>query len=86
MIPKAALEKAIEGGWKYKSSDRYSREEAIAVLMTLWEGTALDSSFWQALGRALGWNEDDSIMQARHFCYLVLTGGDTGKFWDELLK
>ena len=58
---------------------------------------ALDPSFWQSLGKTLGWEkcaegcEGDCKVgvwkkKARRFYDLILTGGDTEKFWDELLK
>ena len=53
---------------------------------------ALDPSFWQALGKALGWSEfEDETghyfwrVTAHDFYDLILTGGDTEKFWDDLL-
>jgi predicted amidophosphoribosyltransferase len=77
------------------------------------EQIILDPLFWQALGKALGW--EDSICEtckskfpeyhngcvrcgghinpdpfmlyhALHYQELVLTGGDTEKFWKELIK
>lgn len=45
MIPKQAIEKAIEGGYG-QTEKPYS---------TNWTGMALDPIFWQALGKVLGW-------------------------------
>lgn len=72
------------------------------------ESIALDPTFWQALGKALGWKRnafvqwyDDFankkereairgveswLFQARRFNDLILTGGDTEAYWNELLK
>lgn len=57
---------------------------------TLW-----DPSFWQALGKALGWrivgptkkdndHNPEWYYRALEFYELILTGGDTEKFWEEL--
>jgi hypothetical protein len=57
---------------------------------------ALDPSFWQALGKALGWEKANRETRteiwlewkwnAHRFYDLVLTGGDTEKIWKELLN
>jgi hypothetical protein len=41
-IPKEAIEKAIEGGWAHPQ-------------FFDWQFTALDPTFWQALGNSLEW-------------------------------
>lgn len=88
MIPKEAIEKAIEGGWEpYKTR----------TTLPNWQITALDPAFWQALGKALGWpsvTPGNSVMtqefpqtwryHALHFYDLILTGGDTAAFWKSL--
>lgn len=95
MIPKYIIEKAIEGGWKFQRSDRVSDEEAIEITLLDWERIALDPSFWQSLGKSLGWvthtmsgelplREQDWYIEAKRFYNLILTGGDTEKFWNEL--
>lgn len=61
----------------------------------------LDPLFWQALGKALGWGGDGSLRSSdledywipisgpKYFAHqhldLLLTSGDTEKFWKELL-
>lgn len=110
MIPKQAIEKAIEGGWKFRGYDF-----DIKFLVKKYPyHIALDRSFWQALGKALGWGEKrykQSVVatlirggnhrahirmqrkptpnrwkkEALRFYDLILTGGDTEKFWAELL-
>jgi hypothetical protein len=60
---------------------------------------ALDPSFWQCLGKALKWptgKEPDVscsmwetegwLGRARYFNYLLLTGGYSQAFWDDLLS
>lgn len=56
MIPKQAIEKAIEGGFKINP-----------VILNEWGGVIMhdlaceltcDPSFWQALGKALEWSEE----------------------------
>jgi hypothetical protein len=100
MIPTAALQKALDGGWKPSSVRRMT----LAFLLVgprskAGETThrpylamfALDPEFWQGLASAPGistphqegfpWWQNT----AHEFYDIVLTGGDTQKFWDELL-
>lgn len=53
-----------------------------------------DSLFWQALGKALGWgrkgmkttaNDRTWLHYAHQYFDLVLTGGETEKFWKQLI-
>lgn len=54
---------------------------------------ALDPLFWQSLGKALEWDdvEDESTrtsywhFNALKFFSLILTNGDTEKFWKDLI-
>lgn len=137
MIPKQAIEKAIDGGWKKDDLERctiafyepkgcnggscyiidftYNSPETgerkgLKYHFTQWQ-IALDPTFWQALGKALkfdqpiwkcgnarcdnefceyaGWKNlaPDTIYGEVHkFLDLILTGGDTEKFWEEILK
>lgn len=103
MIPQKAISLAIEEGWspipevkfdwkigEVKNSTVYfpypkggHLEAALAII-------ALDPTFWQALGKALGWHGNEYLRgewywQARQHHDLILTGGDTEKFWNELL-
>lgn len=52
MIPKLAIEKAIEGGWN--KPQFYVQDNQPEHL--LWQVVVLDRTFWIALGKALGWN------------------------------
>lgn len=109
MIPEQAIDKAIEGGWKFPT-------DIDAVWWMRWEVISLEPSFWQALGEVLGWGwqpfhlcklnniERKGLAQHCQFCdgegrnglwwkdvalrfyNLVLIGGDTEKFWQEILK
>lgn len=52
----------------------------------------LNPLFWQALGRALGWEKrwsDTSISvwryEAQEWFHIKMSGGDEEKFWQELL-
>lgn len=108
MIPKQVIEKAHEGGFTGKAFNA----------SIWWQVTACKPEFWQALGKALGWEEEvcwgcgkrflDGYMTCqtrnckinefasnpipywrfvgKRFYDLILTGGDTGKFWEEILK
>lgn len=126
MIPKLAIEKAIEGGWKNIYLPNVPFEVKITeskyLVVTHSNGhevvvcpiaeIALDPTFWQCLGKMLEWgdscchcNEHGFYEVYRHqavcglssarapwqiraerLYHLILTGGDTHKFWDELLK
>jgi hypothetical protein len=59
MIPNKAIEKAVEGGWE--PSDNPIEDWAVAEKMIgremLEARTICDLSFWQALGKVMGWPE-----------------------------
>lgn len=88
-IPREAIEKAIEGGWNPSGSATISMQEAIERLR--YEEIALDPTFWQALGKSLGWaggNETAEMFaatQLHKFVDLILQGKSTEAFWQELL-
>lgn len=112
MIPKEAIEKAIEGGWKPLAVEVglkwiydedgvhwYNPEETRDGSVTFgFHEIALDKTFWQSLGKALGkegieltrshenWDTEPWWQYAaRRFYDLILTGGDIEKFWNEVL-
>lgn len=58
---KDAIQKAIEGGWKEGS---LSSSEALEFGLRYNSTALLDPSFWQALGKALGW-PDSSYQTCR---------------------
>ncbi len=88
-----AIQKAIEGGW---DKDRGMCEEYFCS-----EAAWCDPLFWQALGKAMGWDEgeheDPTFMYApvdmamwqwkwhRFIDYLV-EGKDAESFFNDLLK
>ncbi len=83
MIPKQAIKKAIEGGWN--PSYRERTDAHYTVLMP---------TFWQALGKASGWQKSLTFFavdipsweaQALRFHRLILTGGDLDAYWKEVL-
>ena len=74
LIPKEALEKAVQGGWRTYKDFQFAnamhgpRQFVMligkgingAVTRRVWEeGVALDAGFWQGLGAALGWSNRD---------------------------
>ena len=66
MIPNEAMFKAIEGGWKVPHVE--TPDELPAALRfyghgTEWRKIALDSSFWQGLGNALGWRKKVDVYE-----------------------
>lgn len=72
-IPKEAIEKAIEGGWKLnrevehrdfseeptfgKRGIAYKTTDALIYGEKSYADIALDPTFWQALGKSLEWNK-----------------------------
>lgn len=108
IIPKEVIEKAIEGGWK----GLYMDEDGITVdtqSQIAWGRTktglgrhlplqviALDRTFWEALGKALGWdiaygsygNDTMEEWQSRAMTFfnIILTNGDTDAFWEKVLS
>lgn len=108
-IPKSAIEKAIEGGWNKHGNYCYEVEGGVYFTnqfglrhLVLYEQIASDRTFWQALGKALGWKlfEDsyrasDWFIIAHGFYDLILTERERGtvpipteieKFWEKILK
>lgn len=61
MIPKQAIEKARQGGWKTKLvwDDHYELygeyDDRGGFEVAEYASIALDPAFWQALGKMLGW-------------------------------
>lgn len=97
-IPKNVIEKAIEGGWKNYPSD-FGLNDHYLVMHDIACITALDPTFWQALGKALGWKwsyrcpeckEVSDLptweFNAKRFYDLILQEKPTEEFWSDLLK
>jgi hypothetical protein len=97
MIPKQAIERAIEGGWGAIGWRLWQHEQ--------FEVIALDPTFWQSLGKALEWSEehftscaiwktgecdcsakDEWKEKAKEFYDLILERKGTTAFWEEILK
>jgi len=62
---KTAIEKAIEGGWYLKSQqfwvlENTSEKGRIDANMS---SIFLDPSFWESLGKSLGWGEIDNELE-----------------------
>lgn len=103
MIPKAAFEKAIKGGWHEGYEIAYVLDDGAVLLKSTKSVRSialvnaeivLDPTFWQALGKALVWEKleyhsdgsyDGWHYYATRFINLILTGGDTEKYWNDLL-
>lgn len=93
MIPREALIKATEGGWKPDWS--YVGHENVIDGILAVEGdmalVALTNAFWQALGKSLGWSEKNYKTtewhyQAMRFYDLILNNQPTDEFWEEILS
>lgn len=96
-IPKLAIERAIEGGWAESLTDFLNTN---GDDLKSPQEIALDPSFWQSLGKVLVWEKmcdpycrfencvdcANWLPKAHRFYDLILTGGDTEKFWEELLS
>jgi hypothetical protein len=74
LIPREALHKAVQGGWKtykdFQFGDALQGPRQSVMLIgkgtkgtatrsVRQEGVALDAGFWQGLGEALGWSNRD---------------------------
>ena len=76
MIPKQAIEKAIEGGYTeawIKDGDVYTEHPHSSIV--------LQATFWQALFPGTR----DWLFNAHRFYDIILTGGSTDEFWATLL-
>lgn len=92
-IPKLAIVTAIEGGWKpkYSSSEHiehwYGFEEKKSICIPQ---TVLDPSFWECLGKELGWGSSpykrNWRASANEFYNLILNCEDIDFYWKELLN
>jgi hypothetical protein len=95
---KLAIEKGgyIPGQYVYKD---LADDDLHTLSFVPDEVHVLNPLFWQALGKALGWSEEtnpaagnpklwygDWKQKAHQYLDLLLTGGDTEKFWKELTK
>lgn len=99
-IPKEAIEKAIEGKWQPNYLfDMMPATNYFALLEEDFARIALDPTFWQALGKALGWRTGMTFADifdgrelsgweyhAHRFYDLILQGKDTTDFWKEILN
>ncbi len=99
MIPKLAIEKAFTGGypvWGFEDKENIVvLHDSSGVKRHLNNAeVVLDPTFWQALGKALGWapigeatlERGTWFSNAHGFYSLILIGGDTAKFWEEILQ
>jgi len=102
MIPKSAIKKAVSGGWNssYLPNDEeyWTREHfcVVALDLSFWQAlfpwTGFDGHYIKC---ALYEKQDEDCNcskkeewkeKAHHFYDLILTGGNTEKFWQELLN
>lgn len=99
-IPKEALKAAVDGDWIPTKGDfkfkTFTPTTAQAYQISMGDDCiALDPTFWQALGKSLGWRigeqygrfKDAEWHNAAHRFYdLILQGKDTEDFWKEILS
>jgi hypothetical protein len=96
IIPRYALNKAIDGGWhKHKGfqfdAAKWNAKETTVVLVgqtstkrVTPEAIVLDLAFWEALERELDWS--DWWDGAHKFFDLVLEKKSVDGFWEKMLK
>lgn len=66
---KDAIKKAIEGGYDIAPFiSVWSLEQSIEIMESHWEPHVLKPTFWQALGKSMGWEEENH-------CERFSTGG-----------
>lgn len=107
MTIKTAINKAIEGGYKkYKDTEFDSIKEVIGsdlinLIKVNLDSTScstislqemlLDPSFWQALGKSMGWgicinhNKDERIPRALQGCDGCMDADDENYYWHKLI-
>ena len=97
---KQAIQKAIEGGWDIKKSfnvpDNAIPSVEFAVLAEkMWQTVVCDPSFWQCLGKSLGWSIERldatgkavyAVSEWYDFIDHIADGKDVESFFKELLK
>jgi len=109
---KEAIQKAIEGGWKYQCNPRCDytvRERDVKVYTNDPDDTKLyvkfieireDPLFWQALGKAMGWEQEvenefgekelrgsrNWTIKWHRFIDHLAEGKDADSFFKELIK
>jgi hypothetical protein len=97
-----AIKLAVKGGWIPRGLNAERKPvswiwQAAINRSKFYERFVLDPQFWVALSKALGWElidycrECDSATEgwkyyAHLYFDLVLTGGDTEKFWQDLIN
>lgn len=106
MIPRRAIERALEHGWD-DTNHAFATDGVADTDFCMRVGSwcydfrtvALDPTFWQSLLpicechcgkdghaiRSINCPRTNWKNRARDFYDLILTGGDTQAFWDELL-
>lgn len=108
-IPKEAIKKAIKSGWYFMGNAPIYDETLHKVFRVDGDGGYLeiypeqivcDPTFWQALGRALGWDDQEALeeykgvrryvpgweINGEEFLHLILTQQSTEEFWKEKLN
>lgn len=99
MIPTEIVKLALKGGWKgsfdVKGFEPAARLFGLATAQRMQDAyIALDRTFWEALGKSLGWYENWNHLTphgykwrdvAAEFYQLILTEADTTAFWKEIL-
>lgn len=76
---KETISKAIEGGWLEVKSAPGCYDLELAPLF-------LDPSFWQSLGKALGWDEDSIALNSYWHSFIdhLADGKDAESFFQPL--
>ena len=88
MTIKQAIEKAIEGGWS--PVDNFNEPKELGEM--LYAEIFLDPLFWQSLGKAMGWRQDEDqwgdraewVSQWHRFIDHIADGGSAESFFENL--
>ena len=86
MTIQEAITKAIEGGWMNKVTTEYGYSD------TRWQIITSDPLFWQSLGKAMGWRQDEDqwgdraewASQLHRFIDHLIEGKTPEQFFEEL--
>lgn len=98
-----AIKKAIEGGWHPKGLKIEGYPISWIIQATInrskfWERYCLEPLFWQALGKAMGWENGEMVIHEKMVAYqqwkiywhcfidALAEGKTPDEFFNELLK
>lgn len=82
-----AIRLAIEkGGYRYIKQHICKGSSWTGGAVPDYDKTVLDPLFWHSLEKPLGWYAGEGKQKAIDYFVCLFEGGDTEKYWSELLK